>query len=115
MEARLQVCQGSVAGCGQSQPVCPSQGSGVGALQVSAAFRMSQATENLEGPFPECLCCVYRFGVFSGPMCQSILSAETLKRWFCHTLTQILTHKPVLKGGSKSPGAPLDGNSDCGC
>ncbi|KAI4534166.1 hypothetical protein MG293_015026 [Ovis ammon polii] len=37
------------------------------------------------------------FGVFSGPMCQSILSAETLKRWFCHTLTQILTHKPVLK------------------
>ncbi|XP_006043180.1 Fanconi anemia group A protein isoform X1 [Bubalus bubalis] len=37
------------------------------------------------------------FGVFSGPMYQSILSAETLKRWFCHTLTQILTHKPVLK------------------
>uniref|UniRef100_A0A8C6D8Y4 FA complementation group A n=1 Tax=Moschus moschiferus TaxID=68415 RepID=A0A8C6D8Y4_MOSMO len=37
------------------------------------------------------------FGVFSGPMCQSVLSAETLKRWFCHTLTQILTHKPVLK------------------
>ncbi|KAB0384997.1 hypothetical protein FD755_006914 [Muntiacus reevesi] len=37
------------------------------------------------------------FGVFSGPMYQSILSAETLKKWFCHTLTQILTHKPVLK------------------
>nr|XP_020740950.1 Fanconi anemia group A protein [Odocoileus virginianus texanus] len=37
------------------------------------------------------------FGVFSGPMYQGILSAETLKRWFCHTLTQILTHKPVLK------------------
>ncbi|XP_070626573.1 Fanconi anemia group A protein isoform X2 [Bos indicus] len=37
------------------------------------------------------------FSVFSGPMYQSILSAETLKRWFCHTLTQILTHKPVLK------------------
>ena len=70
---------------------------------------------NLEGPFPECLRCVYRFGVFSGPMYQSIFSAETLKRWFCHTLTQILTHKPVLKGGSKRPGTPLDGNSDCGC
>ena len=34
---------------------------------------------NLEGPFPECLRCVYRFSVFSGPMYQSILSAETLK------------------------------------
>lgn len=57
-------------------------------------------SRNLEGPFPECLRYVYRFGVFSGPMYQSILSAETLKKWFCHTLTQILTHKPVLKGKS---------------
>ncbi|XP_028333815.1 Fanconi anemia group A protein isoform X6 [Physeter macrocephalus] len=37
------------------------------------------------------------FGVFSGHMYRSIISTESPKRFFCHTLTQILTHKPVLK------------------
>ncbi|XP_026974704.1 Fanconi anemia group A protein isoform X6 [Sagmatias obliquidens] len=37
------------------------------------------------------------FGVFSGHMYGSIISTESPKRFFCHTLTQILTHKPVLK------------------
>ncbi|XP_049559518.1 Fanconi anemia group A protein isoform X2 [Orcinus orca] len=46
---------------------------------------------------PEILCCFCRFGVFSGHMYGSIISTESPKRFFCHTLTQILTHKPVLK------------------
>uniref|UniRef100_A0A452DQA2 FA complementation group A n=1 Tax=Capra hircus TaxID=9925 RepID=A0A452DQA2_CAPHI len=77
----------------------PAQMAQVGARRVELDSGQRAQDEGLgcAGPFPECLCCVYRFGVFSGPMCQSILSAETLKRWFCHTLTQILTHKPVLK------------------
>ncbi|XP_059762317.1 Fanconi anemia group A protein isoform X1 [Balaenoptera ricei] len=37
------------------------------------------------------------FSVFSGHMYRSIISTESPKRFFCHTLTQILTHKPVLK------------------
>ncbi|XP_024591394.1 LOW QUALITY PROTEIN: Fanconi anemia group A protein [Neophocaena asiaeorientalis asiaeorientalis] len=37
------------------------------------------------------------FGVFSGHMYGSVISTESPKRFFCHTLTQILTHKPVLK------------------
>ncbi|XP_057569459.1 Fanconi anemia group A protein isoform X4 [Hippopotamus amphibius kiboko] len=37
------------------------------------------------------------FGIFSGHMYRSIISTESPKRFFCHTLTQILTHKPVLK------------------
>ncbi|XP_059940419.1 Fanconi anemia group A protein isoform X4 [Mesoplodon densirostris] len=37
------------------------------------------------------------FGVFSGHVYRSIISTESPKRFFCHTLTQILTHKPVLK------------------
>ncbi|XP_061029184.1 Fanconi anemia group A protein isoform X4 [Eubalaena glacialis] len=37
------------------------------------------------------------FSVFSGHMYRSIISTESPKRFFCHTLTQILTYKPVLK------------------
>ncbi|XP_047649477.1 Fanconi anemia group A protein isoform X6 [Phacochoerus africanus] len=37
------------------------------------------------------------FGTFSRHTYQSIISTESPKRFFCHTLTQILTHKPVLK------------------
>uniref|UniRef100_A0A8D1LZW6 Fanconi anemia group A protein n=1 Tax=Sus scrofa TaxID=9823 RepID=A0A8D1LZW6_PIG len=37
------------------------------------------------------------FGTFGRHTYQSIISTESPKRFFCHTLTQILTHKPVLK------------------
>eukprot|EP00074_Homo_sapiens_P069181 XP_011521247.1 Fanconi anemia group A protein isoform X2 [Homo sapiens] len=37
------------------------------------------------------------FGVFSGHTLGSVISTDPLKRFFSHTLTQILTHSPVLK------------------
>ncbi|KAM9191848.1 Fanconi anemia group A protein [Dugong dugon] len=37
--------------------------------------------------------------VFSGHMYCSVIATETLKRYFSHTLMQILTYNPVLKGG----------------
>uniref|UniRef100_A0A2K6AU94 FA complementation group A n=1 Tax=Macaca nemestrina TaxID=9545 RepID=A0A2K6AU94_MACNE len=40
------------------------------------------------------------FGVFSGHMLGSVISTDSPKRFFSHTLTQILTHSPLLKGGS---------------
>ncbi|XP_074261467.1 Fanconi anemia group A protein isoform X16 [Saimiri boliviensis] len=38
------------------------------------------------------------FDVFSGHTLGSIISTDSPKRFFSHTLTQILTHSPVLKG-----------------
>lgn len=96
-----------------------SWGSGVGGLQVpgcSASEPLLVREVPLSGAdtvewrkpagvcSPETLCCVCRFGVFSGHMYGSVISTESPKRFFCHTLTQILTHKPVLKGGSWCPG-----------
>ncbi|XP_073884191.1 Fanconi anemia group A protein isoform X30 [Macaca fascicularis] len=37
------------------------------------------------------------FGVFSGHMLGSVISTDSPKRFFSHTLTQILTHSPLLK------------------
>ncbi|XP_063469123.1 Fanconi anemia group A protein isoform X4 [Symphalangus syndactylus] len=37
------------------------------------------------------------FGVFGGQTLGSVISTGPLKRFFSHTLTQILTHSPVLK------------------
>ncbi|KAM4833874.1 Fanconi anemia group A protein isoform 2-T2 [Thomomys bottae] len=37
------------------------------------------------------------FDMFSGLVCCGMISADSLKRFFRHTLTQILTHSPVLK------------------
>ncbi|XP_047566030.1 Fanconi anemia group A protein isoform X4 [Lutra lutra] len=37
------------------------------------------------------------FGVFCGPMYGGTISADVPKRFFSHTLTQVLTHKPVLR------------------
>ncbi|XP_030780277.1 Fanconi anemia group A protein isoform X1 [Rhinopithecus roxellana] len=37
------------------------------------------------------------FGVFSGHMLGSVISTDSTKRFFSHTLTQILTHSPLLK------------------
>ncbi|XP_077610266.1 Fanconi anemia group A protein [Crocuta crocuta] len=37
------------------------------------------------------------FGVFSGHTYSSIMSTDSPKRFFSHTLTQVLTHKPVLR------------------
>ncbi|KAL4685492.1 hypothetical protein H8959_001089 [Pygathrix nigripes] len=39
----------------------------------------------------------YRFGVFSGHMLGSVISTDSTKRFFSHTLTQMLTHSPLLK------------------
>ena len=104
---------------GQGQPVSLSWGSGVGGLQVPGCFAselllvrevpLSDAgtvewRQPAGVPSPEILCCICRFSVFSGHMYRSIISTESPKRFFCHTLTQILTHKPVLKGGSWCPG-----------
>lgn len=35
--------------------------------------------------------------VYSGHVCCGMIAVDSLKRFFSHTLTQILTHKPVLK------------------
>ncbi|XP_051024574.1 Fanconi anemia group A protein [Acomys russatus] len=37
------------------------------------------------------------FGVYSGHRCCGMAAAESLTRFFSYTLTQILTHRPVLK------------------
>uniref|UniRef100_A0A2K6FS26 FA complementation group A n=1 Tax=Propithecus coquereli TaxID=379532 RepID=A0A2K6FS26_PROCO len=37
------------------------------------------------------------FGVFSGHTCRGITCTDSPKRFFSHTLTQVLTHNPVLK------------------
>ncbi|XP_037864027.1 Fanconi anemia group A protein isoform X4 [Chlorocebus sabaeus] len=37
------------------------------------------------------------FGVFSGHVLGSVISTDSPKRFFSHTLTQILTHSPLLK------------------
>ncbi|XP_069843921.1 Fanconi anemia group A protein isoform X1 [Dipodomys merriami] len=37
------------------------------------------------------------FDMFSGLACCGMISTDSLKRFFSHTLTQILTHNPVLK------------------
>nr|XP_045012381.1 Fanconi anemia group A protein [Jaculus jaculus] len=37
------------------------------------------------------------FGVYSGRSCCGMIGVDSLKRFFSHTLTQILTHNPVLK------------------
>ncbi|KAL6082919.1 hypothetical protein STEG23_002613 [Scotinomys teguina] len=37
------------------------------------------------------------FSVYSGHVCCGMMAVDSLKRFFSHTLTQILTHKPVLK------------------
>ncbi|XP_045843425.1 Fanconi anemia group A protein isoform X3 [Meles meles] len=37
------------------------------------------------------------FGVFCGHTCGGTISADVPKRFFSHTLTQVLTHKPVLR------------------
>uniref|UniRef100_A0A8C7B2C9 FA complementation group A n=1 Tax=Neovison vison TaxID=452646 RepID=A0A8C7B2C9_NEOVI len=49
------------------------------------------------GPVGTSRCCVGRFGVFCGHMCGGMISADVPKRFFSHTLTQVLTHKPVLR------------------
>lgn len=46
-------------------------------------------------------CSVRRFSGFSGHTLRSIISTDSPKRFFRHTLTQILTHQPVLKGGDR--------------
>ncbi|XP_070939801.1 Fanconi anemia group A protein [Macaca nemestrina] len=47
------------------------------------------------------------FGVFSGHMLGSVISTDSPKRFFSHTLTQILTHSPLLKGGPRAEAAQL--------
>ncbi|KAL4835943.1 hypothetical protein H8958_008492 [Nasalis larvatus] len=37
------------------------------------------------------------FGMFSGHMLGGVISTDSTKRFFSHTLTQILTHSPLLK------------------
>lgn len=47
--------------------------------------------------FPSLFLRLCRFGTFGRHTYQSIISTESPKRFFCHTLTQILTHRPMLK------------------
>uniref|UniRef100_A0A452TVN7 FA complementation group A n=1 Tax=Ursus maritimus TaxID=29073 RepID=A0A452TVN7_URSMA len=46
------------------------------------------------GDFPYC---VRRVGVLCGRTCGGMISADAPKRFYSHTLTQVLTHKPVLR------------------
>ncbi|GAB5582596.1 Fanconi anemia group A protein isoform X1 [Prionailurus iriomotensis] len=41
--------------------------------------------------------CDIRFGVFCGHTYDRMISTDPPKRFFSHTLTQVLTHKPVLR------------------
>ncbi|KAM7332305.1 hypothetical protein ACRRTK_009013 [Alexandromys fortis] len=40
---------------------------------------------------------VHRLSAYSGHVCCGMIGVDSHKRFFSHTLTQILTHKPVLK------------------
>lgn len=46
----------------------------------------------------QCLPSVCRITVYSGRTCCGMIAADSLKSFLSHALTQILTHKPVLKG-----------------
>lgn len=74
----------------------------VGTMPSSAGVVTSWnlvASPLLRAPF----CCICRLSVFSGHTYCSVISTGCPQRFFRHVLTQILTHKPVLKGGSRGP------------
>uniref|UniRef100_A0A8C0JWV1 FA complementation group A n=1 Tax=Canis lupus dingo TaxID=286419 RepID=A0A8C0JWV1_CANLU len=61
--------------------------------------RMAQCCWDPGGPLSlsTSQCCVCRFGMFCGHTFGRMMSTDCPKRFFSHTLTQVLTHKPVLK------------------
>lgn len=94
-------------GFGKGKPLHPLNWE-LGALGVHAAF-WTVAVDELW-----CVCdavgtagnspyCVGRFGVFCGHTCGGMTSVDAPRRFFSHTLTQVLTHKPVLRGGFRDP------------
>ncbi|XP_044111456.1 Fanconi anemia group A protein isoform X1 [Neovison vison] len=66
-------------------------------LQRMLVFALEALATGLQDGSPAHRTVKNWFGVFCGHMCGGMISADVPKRFFSHTLTQVLTHKPVLR------------------
>ncbi|OBS77115.1 hypothetical protein A6R68_16418 [Neotoma lepida] len=78
--------------CEQMEASCPSSDTTKAMLSVAldtldADPQVTSASQAVRG----------WFSVYSGHVCCGMMAVGSLKRFFSHTLIQILTHKPVLK------------------
>nr|XP_060508713.1 Fanconi anemia group A protein [Panthera onca] len=73
-------------------------------LQRMLIFALEALAAGMQDGSPQHKVVKCWFGVFCGHTYDRMISTDSPKRFFSHTLTQVLTHKPVLRGRFQSPG-----------